>query len=538
MRHDRTQVLIVGGGTGGSAAALAAADAGCRVIVTEPTHWLGGQMTSQAVPPDEHPWIESHGCTRRYRQWRGAVRQYYRDHYPLTTAARQDPRLNPGLGFVSGLCAEPRVYLAALEQMLAAHRSSGRVRVMFRCRPVAVDVQGDRVRAVTVEHLDTGAQTTIEAPFVIDATELGDLLPLARAEYVSGAESQAQTQEPHAPAQANPDDVQAVSWCFPLAFDPEPGADHTIDKPAQYERWRQEMPRLTPPWPGAKFSFTMSHPRTLEPLPQYLFEQRPGPDGIDYASYFRFRQITHPSLYPPESRPHPVCIVNWPMIDYWEGNLIDQAPAVEAQRLEECRQLSLSWMYWMQTQAPRIEDGGQGYPGLYLVPDMVGSADGLAQFPYIRESRRIRALFTVTENHVGTQARQQAGLPAGAESFDDSVGVGCYRIDLHPSTASRNYVDISSLPYQIPLGALLPVRLRNLLPACKNIGVTHITNGCYRLHPTEWNIGESVGALAAFCLAGKLEPRQVRQDTAILRDFQRYLTGQGIELAWPATHPV
>jgi len=40
----------------------------------------------------------------------------------------------------------------------------------------------------------------------------------------------------------------------------------------------------------------------------------------------------------------------------------------------------------------------------------------------------------------------------------------------------------------------------NLLPACKNLGVTHITNGCYRLHPVEWNIGEAVGALAAFCV--------------------------------------
>ena len=41
------------------------------------------------------------------------------------------------------------------------------------------------------------------------------------------------------------------------------------------------------------------------------------------------------------------------------------------------------------------------------------------------------------------------------------------------------------------------LRMRNLLPACKNIGTTHITNGCYRLHPVEWNIGEAAGVLAA-----------------------------------------
>jgi hypothetical protein len=71
--------------------------------------------------------------------------------------------------------------------------------------------------------------------------------------------------------------------------------------------------------------------------------------------------------------------------------------------------------------------------------------------------------------------------------------VGSYRIDLHPTTRQRTYVDISSWPFQIPLGALIPVRVENLLPACKNLGVTHITNGCYRLHPVEWNIGEAAG---------------------------------------------
>src|SRR5439155_18948690 len=87
------------------------------------------------------------------------------------------------------------------------------------------------------------------------------------------------------------------------------------------------------------------------------------------------------------------------------------------------------------------------------------------------------------------------------ESFSDSVGVGSYRIDLHPSSGGDNYLDVSSLPFQIPLGALIPRRVENLLPACKNLGVTHITNGCYRLHPVEWNIGEAAGALAAFLRA-------------------------------------
>jgi len=101
-----------------------------------------------------------------------------------------------------------------------------------------------------------------------------------------------------------------------------------------------------------------------------------------------------------------------------------------------------------------------------------------------------------------------------------------------------NYIDISSLPFQIPLGALIPRKMENILPACKNIGTTHITNGCYRLHPVEWNIGEAAGALAAQALRTKQSPRAIRNSKKLLSDFQAALVQQGFELAWPRIHPV
>ena len=162
--------------------------------------------------------------------------------------------------------------------------------------------------------------------------------------------------------------------------------------------------------------------------------------------------------------------------------------------------------------------------------------------PYIRESRRIRAEFTVIEQHLSASpaARVQAGSHEAvtAARFSDSVGVGCYRIDLHPSTGGRNYVDLSSLPFQIPLGALLPRRVENLLAGCKNIGSTHITNGAMRLHPVEWNIGEAAGALAAFCRRRGKQPREVRSVLKLLEEFQQSLRQQGFELEWPRTRPV
>ena len=111
------------------------------------------------------------------------------------------------------------------------------------------------------------------------------------------------------------------------------------------------------------------------------------------------------------------------------------------------------------------------------------------------------------------------------------------RIDLHPSTGGVNYIDVGSWPFQIPLGALIPVRVENLLPACKNLGVTHITNGCFRLHPVEWGIGEAAGLLAAFCLERQVAPRQVRGNGALLQQFQLFLASQGIELDWPVLTP-
>jgi hypothetical protein len=189
--------------------------------------------------------------------------------------------------------------------------------------------------------------------------------------------------------------------------------------------------------------------------------------------------------------------------------------------IKEAKNLSLSFLYWLQTES--------GFAGLKLRKDVVGTTDGLAKMPYVRESRRVKAEFTVTEQHVSAACRPNRIF---GEKFNDSVGVGFYRIDLHPTVGGDNYVDVEALPFQIPLGALIPQTNENLLPACKNIGTTHITNGCYRLHPVEWNIGEAAGNLAAFCLQNSVKPSEVRNNGKLLREFQGVLVENGVELDW------
>jgi len=533
-REITADLVIVGGGLGGCAAAQAALRNGRTVVLTESTDWIGGQLTAQAVPPDEHPWIEQFGASASYQALRQGIRGYYRRHYPLAADARVIRDFNPGNGSVSRLCHEPRVALAALTDMLAPHASSGRLLVLLEHEPIRVEVQGDKVRAVTVRDRQADRQRSLVAPYFLDATELGDLLPLAGVEFVTGADGRAQTGEPHAPPDPQPDNQQAITCCF--AVDYLEGQDHTIERPAEYEFWRNFIPALKSSWPGRLLDLTYSDPVTLKPASRG-FDPRGAGGGL-----WVYRRILDPRNFQPGSYPGSsgTTLINWPQNDYWLGPLAGtKVTAAQALRhVARAKQLSLSLLYWLQSECPR-PDGKTGWKGLRLRRDLVGTEDGLAKTPYIRESRRIAAEFTVLEQHVSTEARRQVKKTQDvqADPFPDSVGVGSYRIDLHPSTGGDNYIDISSLPFQVPLGALIPRRVENLLPGCKNLGTTHITNGCFRLHPVEWAIGEAAGALVAYCLEQKQSPRAVRNSLKWLSAFQARLVEEGVEIAWPQVTP-
>jgi hypothetical protein len=516
MADAECDVLIVGGGTGGCAAAMAACSLGMRVIMTEPTTMIGGQLTAQMVPPDEHPWIEEFGCTATYRWYRDNVRNLCR--VVATPEASRDPFLNPGGGWVSRLCHTPKMGLISLNALLKEAGSAGSFELRLVTEPIAVAVERDSIEHVLIE--TAGERIEIRARYVLDATELGDLLPLARAEYRAGSEGRAQFDEPHGTSSPEPDNIQGFTWCFALTY--HEGGDHTIARPPDYDHRRAYVP---PGWPGPLLSLTFPNPMTGAPRTLPVL----GADWNDRATLFSYRQLVDPRIHPRFTSPRPVTCVNWPQNDYFGGTVIDVATDVAAQRLAESKAIGRSLLYWLQTEAPR-HDGGLGYSELALSKSVTETRDGFAVAPYHRESRRMVTRLTVTEQMVAADCNP--GLDR-APDMPKSVGVGHYRIDLHPSANGHGYIDIPSLPFQIPLGALIPVRLRNLLPACKNAGVTHITNGCYRLHPVEWNIGEAAGLLAAYCVTRKTEPAAVYESEELWLDFQRLVHAQGIETAWP-----
>ncbi len=214
-------------------------------------------------------------------------------------------------------------------------------------------------------------------------------------------------------------------------------------------------------------------------------------------------------------------MINWSSNDHCDANLLSNDPLLQAHALQDAKRASLGFAWWIRHSAPRDDHAGTGYPELEVLPHAMGSEDGLSQHPYIRESRRIVPIRTIVEEDLAVDF--QPG--ARAALYPDTVGIGWYPIDIH-SCDRQDFVS-QSKPYEIPLGALIARDADNLLAVGKAIGTTHITNGAYRLHPTEWATGEAAGVTLAWSLDHKVTPAKLDSDPKQLEKLQLALVRQG-----------
>jgi hypothetical protein len=575
------EIFIAGGGLGGVAAAYDALQLGRQVCMTEISDWIGGQVSAQGVSAlDERPLQRENDIfPRGYSEFRRRVREKYGG----------DP--NPGKCWVSVLCFSPQVGHQVIREMLDPYLQSGQLRLFTETVVKDLEIADDQIRSVQairnipkhagVEPEQRGDLSTYLLDFyrleptddwdkeilrfeppperqdktlpwvVIDATETGELLPLARVPYRLGTDGQSRW-EPSSKPYVDPYCTQGFTYTFVMERFPVP---QVPVKPEFYND----------PLHGPYYSY--EHPR------------------FNFALIFTYRRIRGQVFGFGEEaiRVGDQSMQNWTWGNDWritgpEMNLIlthEQLQAsgqlqpggwmggLRVEALRRAEQHAKGFFYWLvagrtdfllQQEDPNFQkDFYLRYAYLRGPNTPMGTASGLSKYPYIRESRRIIGRpslsypegFTIYESDITTRESElNRGRPF---IFYDSVGVGQYPIDFHDcllpgfSLPPSNNKDAQapSYPYQIPLRALIPQRIDNLLAGNKNIATSRIASASYRVHPVEWAIGTAAGHTAHFALERDLIPAAIVEepllDLRLLPALQAQIQSLGNPIQFPGT---
>jgi hypothetical protein len=198
----------------------------------------------------------------------------------------------------------------------------------------------------------------------------------------------------------------------------------------------------------------------------------------------------------------------------------------------------------------------------------MGTAHGLSKYPYIREGRRIIGRpsvgypdgFTIEEADISRNnlldrtkmpelsdreyQRLQARLAANtmdvvasdvpvarvktrdrATMYPDTVGIGHYAIDFHPCMQNSPHESPSNreregtrkgqgqaYPFQVPLRAMIPQKIDNMLVAGKSIATSHTAAAAYRVHAFEWSTGAAAATTAILAMDKGVMPYQMVAD--------------------------
>jgi hypothetical protein len=575
------EIFIAGGGLGGVAAAYDALQLGRQVCMTEISDWIGGQVSAQGVSAlDERPLQRENDIfPRGYSEFRRRVREKYGG----------DP--NPGKCWVSVLCFSPQVGHQVIREMLDPYLQSGQLRLFTETVVKDLEIADYQIRSVQairnipkhagVEPEQRGDLSTYLLDFyrleptddwdkeilrfeppperqdktlpwvVIDATETGELLPLARVPYRLGTDGQSRW-EPSSKPYVDPYCTQGFTYTFVMERFPVP---QVPVKPEFYND----------PLHGPYYSY--EHPR------------------FNFALIFTYRRIRGQVFGFGEEaiRVGDQSMQNWTWGNDWritgpEMNLIlthEQLQAsgqlqpggwmggLRVEALRRAEQHAKGFFYWLvagrtdfllQQEDPNFQkDFYLRYAYLRGPNTPMGTASGLSKYPYIRESRRIIGRpslsypegFTIYESDITTRESElNRGRPF---IFYDSVGVGQYPIDFHDcllpgfSLPPSNNKDAQapSYPYQIPLRALIPQRIDNLLAGNKNIATSRIASASYRVHPVEWAIGTAAGHTAHFALERDLIPAAIVEepllDLRLLPALQAQIQSLGNPIQFPGT---
>ncbi len=432
MGNDEVQVdvLVLGGGCGGTAAAWQASRMGASVLVVEPSPWLGGMITSAGVSAlDGNKGAMASGLLR-----------YFRDELESHYGGREQVRT----GWVSDTCYEPRVGA----NILAEFADDAGFETWFGAQLEYVYKEGRKLTSVRVRK---GSKTVrVHAHVIIEATEFGDALELAGVPYRLGRDAQSDSGEAHAPEVADME-IQDMTWVAIL---------HKQDEGKTYPYGhRVEQPR---DYKGLMFDCTTKE-----------FCSVPDPSILNHPLHDWDSFISYGLL------PNSKAMLNWPFHgnDFPNTAAVFGSPDDRAAAFQKARLHTLSYVHYIQTTLLHPEWG--------LDLREFDTPDRLAYIPYVRESRRGRGVRFMVEDDV--LAPTEGGPRARFHA--DSIAVGDYFLDHHHSKSHRPpgkrlVEDLpDNAPFQIPMGVVIPEKVDGLLLAEKNISVSHIVNGCTRLQP-------------------------------------------------------
>jgi hypothetical protein len=483
--------------------------------------------------PDENRFIEQANgpSTKAYR----ALRERVRADISKLPGIKPGLEKNVGQCWVSRVSGTPEMWAEAIDlQLQSVPTTLGIKRVLLRHQIRSITrLANGRINYADLVDLDTGKVTRIGARYLLDATEDGNALALANLPTTIGQEARAEYNEPHAPDTAHPEWVQSFSYCFPVRWQSDATAVRQIvEKPDEYEYFK------------SLGEYTLDYVYSERGTVTYKMLTKAEGAGGPFWTYRRL--LAANSFTGGKSPEGDISLMNWRGNDFHEESYLGKSLEEQARILQRGKAFAQGFLYWLQTECPRDDGSGFGYPEIQLVtpgaPEIPvpGSAaevkalrneDGFALVPYVRESRRLQARYMLQEKDLIAPP----GSPDAkwGTAFPDSVGCALYAIDIHPTKGEPPLL-VPALPYHIPLGAFLTRSgATNVLPAAKNFGATRLALASARMHPTEWLIGEVAGTLAAFCIRRDIDdPSVVRETPELLATFQQQLRQDGVTLYW------
>lgn len=583
------EVLIVGGGLGGVAAAFEALRLEKQVCMTEITDWIGGQVSQQGVSAlDEEALQRELGLfPLGYRRFRVDVQARYGGG-------------NPGKCWVSELCFSPQTGIQVLEEMLAPYQQSGKLVLLKNTVVKDLEVRNGLIRsALALTHLPKSSErgvnslplshfiedwynvktsalfnkqtVRLEPParrqgnkipwMVIDATETGELLPLAGAPYRLGTDLQT-PQEPSARA-AGVDPYCTQAFTYPFAMEKMDKPQSPV-KPADYDATYNSRFYS---FGERKFAFpeVFTYRRIRGNVDEKgLKALSVGDQSIQnwtWGNDWRLSTATTNLVLTQEQlQAEGQVSAQIPQIFRWSVTRKgDWRGGLRTSALAAAEAHAYGYYYWLVagTQDALLQKEDPlyrkptflDYALLKGAESPLGTEHGLSRYPYIREGRRLVGRpfpgypngFTIYETDLSGSA-PNAGRP---RLFSDSVGIGQYRIDDHSCIINEAfeaspYDSEKTLspkyPFSIPLRALIPQNIDNLLAGSKNIATSHITNGAYRVHPVEWAIGAAAGNTATFALQRDVVPASLvssSQPNKLLNALQAQIRTQGNPIRFP-----